>query len=70
MPASLLAHVDNLSGIFNTIECKKCMEREKSNSEYRFFKLKNNKLIHRCRECNEKWERPIEGLIRKFPSVY
>ena len=46
------------------------MERVKINSECRFVKLKNNKLIYRCRECKEERERPIEGLIRKFPSIY
>ena len=46
------------------------MERVRINSECRFVKLKNNKLIYRCRECKEEWERPIEGLIRKFPSIY
>ena len=46
------------------------MEREKINSESCFFKLKNNNLIYRCRKCKEKWEKPIEGLIKKFPSIY
>ena len=54
------------------------MEREKIISECRFVRLKNDKLIYRCREykkkykkkLKKKWERPIEGLINKFPSVY
>ena len=69
MPASLSEHVDNLSGIFNSIECKKCMERKKINAECKFCALKN-RLIYRCRECKEEWERPIEGLINKSPSIY
>ena len=42
----------------------------KNNSECCFVGLKNNRLICRCKECNEEWKRPIEGLIRKFPSIY
>ena len=48
----------------------KCMEREKNNSGCCFVKLKNDRLIYRCIECKEKYKRPIEGLIRKFPSIY
>ena len=49
MPTSLSKLVDNLSGkIFNSIECKKCMEKEKINSECCFDKLKNGRLIYRC----------------------
>ena len=56
--------------LITSIECKKCMGREKINSECRFVRLKNDKLICRCRDCKEKWERLIEGLIRKFSSTY
>ena len=70
MSASLSDLVDNLSGIFCTIESKKCMGRTKINSESRFVGLKSNRLIYRWRECKEEWKRPIEGLIRKFLSLY
>ena len=70
MPASLSDLVDNLSGIFYSIECKSCMEKIKINSECCFVGLKNNRLICRCKECKEERKRPIEGLIRKFPSIY
>ena len=70
MSASLSDLVNNMSGIFNSIECISCMGREKVNSECFFVGLKNNRLIYRCRECKNEWKRPIEGLIRKFPSVY
>ena len=70
MSASLSDLVDNFSGIFYSIECKSCMEKIKINSECCFVGLKNNRLIYRCKECKEEWKRPIEGLIRKFPSVY
>ena len=48
MPFSLLELFDNMSGNFNSIECKSCTE--------------NN----RCEEC----EKIIEGLIKKFSSIY
>ena len=69
MLASLSDLVDNMSGIFNSIECKSCMEKIKINSECCFVGLKNNRLIYRCKECKEEWKRPIEGLIRKFLSI-
>ena len=47
MPASFSTHVNNLPGIFNSIECKNCMEREKINSECRFFKLQNHELNYK-----------------------
>ena len=51
--ASLSGFVDNMSGIFNTTECKSCVKKIKINSEFRFADLKNNRLIYRCRECKE-----------------
>ena len=62
--------VDNMSGIFNSIECKTCMEKIKINLECCFVGLKNNRLICRCKECKKEWKRPIEGLIEKFSSAY
>ena len=70
MSTSLSELVDNMSGIFNSIECKSCIEKIKINSECCFVGLKNNRLIYKCRECKEEWKRPIEGLIEKFPSIY
>ena len=46
------------------------MEKIKINLECCFAELKNNRLIYRCRECKEEWKTPIEGLIKKFLSVY
>ena len=63
MSASLSDLVDNMSGIFNSIECKSCMEKIKINSECCFVGLKNNILIYRCKECRKEWKRPIEELI-------
>ena len=69
MSTSLSELVDNMSGIFNSIECKSCMEKIKINLECRFVGLRNNRLIYRCRECKEEWKRPIEGLMEMFPRV-
>ena len=68
--ASLSDLVDNLSGIFNSIECKSSIEKVKINSERCFFRLKNIRLTYRCKEYKKEWKRLIEGLIRKFPSIY
>ena len=59
-----------MSGIFNTIECKSCIEKIKNNSECCFFGLKNKRLIYKCKKCKEEWKRPINKLIENFPSVY
>ena len=70
MPDSLSNLVDNTSGIFNSIECKSCIEKIKINSECCFVGLKNNRLIYKCKECKEEWKRPLNKLIENFPSIY
>ena len=50
--------VDNTSGIFNSIECKSCIEKIKAYSECCFVELKNNRLIYKCKECKKEWKRP------------
>ena len=65
MLASLADLVDNMSGIFNSIECKKCMEREKTNSECCFVRLKNNRLIYRCRECKKRMKKTNRRINQK-----
>ena len=33
--------------------------------------LMDQKIIdYRCKECKEEWERPINRLINRFPSIY
>ena len=59
-----------MSGIFNSIECKSCIEKIKINSECCFVGLKNNKLIYKCKEYKEEWKRPINKLIKNFPIAY
>ena len=70
MSTSLSELVDNMSGIFNSIECKSCMEKIKINSECCFVGLKNNRLTYKCRECKKEWKRSIEGLTKKVLSIY
>ena len=70
MPTSLSELVDNMSGIFNSIECKSCIEKIKINSECCFVGLKNKRLIYKCRKCKEEWKRSINELIEDFPRVY
>ena len=53
MSTSLSELVDNISGIFNSIKCKSCVEKIKINWECCFFGLKNNRLIYKCKECTE-----------------
>ena len=66
MAASLSDLLDNMSGrIFESVVCKKCMGRE-----CKFDKLKDNRLSYKCRECGEIRYDSINGLIKKFPSVY
>ena len=46
------------------------MEREKINLECEFDGLKDNRLSYKCRECREIRYDSINGLIKKFSSVY
>ena len=70
MSTSLSELADNTSGIFNSIECKSCIEKIKINSECCFVGLKNNKLIYKCKECKEERKRPLNKLIENFPNTY
>ena len=70
MSDSLSKLVDITSGIFNSIECKSCIEKIKINSECCIVGLKNKILIYKCKECKEKWKRPLNKLTENFPSTY
>ena len=70
MPTSLSEPVDNTSGIFNSIECKSCIEKIETNSGCCFVGLKNNKFIYKCKEWNKEWKRPLNKLIENFPNTY
>ena len=45
--------VDKILIIFNSIECKPCMEKIKINLECCFVELKNNRLIYRCKNAKK-----------------
>ena len=65
----LSKHVDNLSEIYKK-ECKVCMEKRIIRSERIFIGLANNKFRYKCKECKRRCLISINGLIKKFPSVY
>ena len=69
MNTSLSDLVDNLSEIYKK-ECKPCMKRRKIKSVWKFIGLKNNKLRYKFEEFKKIWLKPVNGLIKKFPSVY
>ena len=51
---------------------KKERKKEKKNniSEYNFICIKNNRLHHKCEECNDESCKSINGLTEKFPNTY
>ena len=53
MLTSLSELVDNMFGIFNSIELKSYIEKIKINSECCFVELKNKRLIYKCKKCEE-----------------
>ena len=60
MPTSLSDLVDITSGIFNSIECKSCIEKIKINSECCFVRLKDNRLIYKCKKMQRRMEKTIK----------
>ena len=46
------------------------MERKNIRSECEFIELENNKLSYKCKECNKKWFKQVNELIKKFSNVY
>ena len=69
MNTSLENLVDNLSEI-NNKDCKKCIERNKIKSGCKLIELKDNRLIYKCKKCNDISYKPIRDLIDKFPNAY
>ena len=47
-----------------------CIERKNVKSECDFIQFKHNRLNYICEECKGTSTKPINGLIKKFPSVY
>ena len=69
MSASLSKLTDNLSEIYKK-ECKGWEERRKIKSVCNFLGFKNNKLNYECKECQKRWLKPINGLIKKDISKF
>ena len=69
MSASLPNLADNMSGIFNSMECKSCVEKIKINLECCFVGLKNSRSIYRCKECQKECKRRINQKISKYISI-
>ena len=68
MSTSLSNLVDNLWEIYKK-ECKKCTEK-KNISQCKFIGIEGNKLSYKCKECYNKSDKPINGLIKKFLKIY
>ena len=69
MLTSLSSLVDNLSEI-NKKECKKCIEKNNTKSEFKFIKFENNTLNYTYKECDAKSCKSINELIEKFSNIY
>ena len=68
MSTLLSSLVDNLSEIYKK-EYESCKERNIM-SECRLINLKNNELYCKCKNCNDKSYKSINGLNKKFPNTY
>ena len=68
LQTSLSNLVDNLSEIYKK-ECKSCKER-KIMSECRLIGLKNKKFYYKCKKCDDKSYKSINGLNKKFFNTY
>ena len=69
MSTSLLSLADNLSETYKK-EYKGCKESKQIKSVCNFIGIKNNKLYYKCKERKKGQFKPINGLIKKFPSIY
>ena len=64
---SLLSLANRFSEITKK-EFKACMERKNIKSECEFIGPKSNKLSYKCKECEKKWSKPVNGLIKSFQA--
>ena len=46
------------------------MERNKIKSECKYIKHRDNKLIYKCKKCNDISAKSVNRLIEKFPNTY
>ena len=69
MSISLSILVNNLFEIYKK-ECKECKERRKVKSVCNSIGPRNNKLNYKCKECQKRWLKPVNGLIKNFPNIH
>ena len=68
MQSKLSDLVDNLSEI-NNRGCKKCEERKKIRSEWKFLGFEDNILKYKCKKCNDTSAKSVNDLNKKFPRT-
>ena len=68
MQSTLSDLIDKLSEI-NNKDCIKCMERKKIRSECEFIGFKDNRLNHKCKECNDTSAKSVDDLKEKFSNT-
>ena len=69
MSTSLSNLTDNLSEI-NKKEYKSCKERKNVWLNCKYINYKDNRLIYKCKKCNDKSYKSIDALEKKFPNTY
>ena len=69
MATSLSNLADNLSEI-NKKERKSCKKRDKISINCAFIKLENNRLIYKCRKCNDISYKSVDVLKENFLNTY
>ena len=67
---SLSNLVDKTSKVFNSKECRSCIEKIEINSECSFAGLKNDRLIYKFKECRKEQTISLTNLKEKFPGIY
>ena len=68
-PTSLSTLTDNFSEI-NKKECKSCKERENISINCKYINHEDNRLIYKCKRCNNKSYKSVDALKEKFPIIY
>ena len=51
-------------------DCKSCKERKSITSQCAFNKLENNRLIYKCKKCDDISYKPIDALKETFLNTY
>ena len=69
MAVPLSSLTDNLSEI-NKKECKSYKERENLSTNCKYISDTDNRLIYKCKKCNNKSYISIDALKERFPITY